>query len=38
VEKLLSRDDIKVTKELGECLCGEPLWQVKWRSWERLGD
>jgi hypothetical protein len=24
--------------ELGECLSGEPLWRVKWCSWERLGD
>jgi hypothetical protein len=23
---------------LGECLSGEPLWRVKWCSWERLGD
>jgi hypothetical protein len=25
-------------RELSECLSGEPLWLVKWRSWERLGD
>jgi hypothetical protein len=25
-------------RELGECLSGEPLWRVKWCSWERLGD
>jgi hypothetical protein len=26
------------TRELGDCLSGEPLWRVKWCSWERLGD
>jgi hypothetical protein len=26
------------TRELSECLSGEPLWRVKWCSWERLGD
>jgi hypothetical protein len=25
-------------RELGKCLSGEPLWRVKWCSWERLGD
>jgi hypothetical protein len=25
-------------RELGECQSGEPLWRVKWCSWERLGD
>jgi hypothetical protein len=25
-------------RQLGECLSGEPLWRVKWCSWERLGD
>jgi hypothetical protein len=25
-------------RELGEWLSGEPLWRVKWCSWERLGD
>jgi hypothetical protein len=25
-------------RELGKCLSGEPLWQVKWCSWERLDD
>ena len=29
VEKLLSRDGIKVTGELGVSLSGKPLWQVK---------
>jgi hypothetical protein len=39
VEKLLSGGGIKVTnRELGECLHGEPLWQVKWCFWERFGD
>jgi hypothetical protein len=40
MEKLLSGGGIKVTnaRELGGCLSGEPLWQVKWCSWERLGD
>jgi hypothetical protein len=38
VEKLLSGSGIKVTKGLDECLCGEPLWLVKWYSRERLGD
>jgi hypothetical protein len=23
---------------LGKCLRDEPLWQVKYTSWERLGD
>jgi hypothetical protein len=38
MEKLLSGGDIKVTKELGECLRGVPSWQVKWCSRERLCD
>jgi hypothetical protein len=27
----------KLPRELCECLRGEPLWKVKWCSWERLG-
>jgi hypothetical protein len=38
VEKLLSGGGIKVTRDLDECLHGEPLWKLKWCSWERLGD
>jgi hypothetical protein len=34
VEKLLSGAGIKVTKRGWRV----PLWQVKWSSWERLGD